>query len=202
MTNHARLDGRVSVLDPDGLDDGTYQAVLRRHGTQMASLIAWGDFGANEAPLRRPILVRPILKPDLRTPNMNETVPDGTLLPDLMVRIFRELRGADGQVGAAPSVRILNLSVCDPYAPFDTIPSAWARALDWLAVEYGALIIVAAGNHPGSLEIDTPRATFDETEPAERRHLTAGSAGPRGVGETTADSRRVGERGDRWSNSF
>ncbi len=171
VTNHAWLDGRVSVLDPDGLDDGTYLAALRRHGTQMASLIVWGDLGANEAPLRRPILVRPILKPDPRTLKSNEAVPDGTLLPDLMVRIFRELRGADGQAGAAPSVRILNLSVCDPHAPFDTIPSAWARALDWLAVEYGALVIVAAGNHPDRLEIDTPRATFESAGPAERRHL-------------------------------
>jgi hypothetical protein len=171
VTNHAWLDGRVSVLDPDGLDDGTYLAALRRHGTQMASLIVWGDLGANEAPLGRPILVRPILKPDPRTLKSNEAVPDGTLLPDLMVRIFRELRGADGQAGAASSVRILNLSVCDPHAPFDTIPSAWARALDWLAVEYGALVIVAAGNHPDRLEIDTPRATFDSAGPAERRHL-------------------------------
>ena len=43
VTNHIWLDGRVDVLDSDGLDDGTYLAALRRHGTEMASLIAWGD---------------------------------------------------------------------------------------------------------------------------------------------------------------
>jgi hypothetical protein len=51
VVNHARLDGRIVVFDPDGLDDGTYEARLRRHGTQMASLIAWGDLSEAGSPL-------------------------------------------------------------------------------------------------------------------------------------------------------
>lgn len=172
VANHIRLDGRVIVFDPDGVDDGTYQVSLRRHGTQMSSLIAWGDLGAAEEPLRRPILARPILKPDPRTPNLSECVPDGVLLPDLMVRVLRELLGSAGQIGSAPSVRIVNLSICDPHAPFETIPSAWARALDWLAAEYGVLVVVSAGNHPSPLEIDMARGDFEASEPAERRRLT------------------------------
>jgi hypothetical protein len=172
VANHVRLDGRVIVFDPDGIDDGTYQVSLRRHGTQMASLIAWGDLGTAEGPLRRPILARPILKPDLRTENQRECVPDGVLLPDLMVRVLRELYGSADRAGTAPTVRIVSLSVCDPHAPFETIPSAWARALDWLAAEYGVLVVVSAGNHPSPLEIDVPRDAFEVADPTERRRLT------------------------------
>jgi hypothetical protein len=170
VTNHARLAGRLNVLDGDGLDDGTYEPRLRRHGTQMASLIVWGDLGNEEAPLGRPLLVRPILKPDPRTQKGAEAVPDGTLLPDLMVRVFRELWGGEDRGGRVPTIRILNLSVCDPHAPFDMIPSAWARAIDWLAEEYGVLVVVSAGNHAG-LEITTPMATFEQAEPDVRRRL-------------------------------
>jgi Subtilase family len=172
VANHARLFGRVTVLDPDGLDDGTYLAELRRHGTQMASLISWGDLGAAEEPLQRPILARAILKPDLQTMDRRESVPDGTLLPDLMVRVFREQHGSADEDGVAPSVRIVNLSIGDPNALFDAIPSAWARALDWLAFEYSVLVVISAGNHAGPLEISTRRADFGALDPEQRRKLT------------------------------
>jgi hypothetical protein len=163
--NHARLDGRVVVTDPDGLDDGTYEARLRRHGTQMASLITWGDLSAAEAPLSRPILARPILKPDPRTQDSDEAVPDGVLLPDLMVRAFRDI------ASSAPAVRIVNLSVCDRHAPFVTIPSGWARALDWLTAEHGLLAVVSAGNHP-ALELAVGRDAFASAGDGDRRRWT------------------------------
>lgn len=168
--NHARLDGRVIINDPDGFDDGTYEARLRRHGSEMASLIVWGDLGAGEAPLRRPIVARPILRPDRSTITAAETVPETVLLPDLMVRAFREL--ATG----SPSVRIVNLSVCDPHAPFDTIPSAWARALDWLMVEHNVLVVVSAGNYP-RLELEVERSLFESAQDEERRHWTLEALG-------------------------
>jgi hypothetical protein len=171
VANHTVLDGRVSVFDPDGLDDGTYEVRLRRHGTEMASLIIWGDLAAQESSLSRPLLARPILHPDPRTLTNSEAIPDGTLIPDLMVRVIRELRGDGEGEGHAPTIRIVNLSVCDPHASFDTIPSAWARALDWLAEQYGLLVVVSAGNHLG-LEVDTPRAGFQAASPMERRRLT------------------------------
>ena len=163
--NHVRLDGRVEVMDPDGIDDGTYEAQLRRHGTEMASLIAWGDLGADEEPLIHPILARPILKPDAETLHNDESVPDGMLLPDLMVRVFREI------AANSPSIRIVNLSVCDPHAPFETIPSGWARALDWLTAEYGVLTVVSAGNH-SAVELAVSRATFDAAQNGDRRQWT------------------------------
>lgn len=171
VANHVLLEGRVSVFDPDGLDDATYEVRLRRHGTEMASLITWGDLGAQDLPLTRPILARPILHPDPRTLTKDEAVPDGTLLPDLMVRAIRELRGDGSVAGRAPSIRIVNLSVGDQHSPFVTIPSAWARALDWLTEQYGLLVVVSAGNHI-ALEVEVPRATFEAASPDERRRLT------------------------------
>jgi len=163
--NHARLAGRVVVVDPDGLDDGTYDAQLRRHGTEMASLIVWGDLGADESPLNRPVLARPILKPDPGSLRQDEAVPEGMLLPDLMVRIFREI------AANTPSIRIVNLSVCDPHAPFETIPSGWARALDWLTAEHGVLSVVSAGNHP-TVELAVDRDMFAAAQDGDRRRWT------------------------------
>jgi hypothetical protein len=176
-TNHARLAGRVIVTDPEGFDDGTYEARLRRHGTEMASLIVWGDLGANEAPLTRPLLARPILRPDSQTLNNDEAVPDGTLLPDLMVRAFRD-------TVVDSSIRIVNLSVCDPHAPFDTIPSAWARALDWLTAEHNVLALVSAGNHL-TIELAVDRATFEAALDGQRRRWTLEALG------VDANSRRL-----------
>jgi hypothetical protein len=177
-TNHALLVDRVAVSDPDGLDDGTYEARLRRHGTQMASLIVWGDLGAGEAPLTRPLLARPILKPDPGALNNAEAVPNGMLLPDLMVRAFREIATDTN------SIRIINLSVCDPHAPFDTIPSAWARALDWLTAEYNVLAVVSAGNH-STLELAVDRAAFLAAQDGQRRRWTLEALGD------DANSRRL-----------
>ncbi len=168
--NHLRLADRLLIHDPDGLDDGTYEARLRRHGTEMASLIVWGDLGAKESPLLHPVIVRPILKPDPKTMAGVEAVPENTLLPDLMVRVFREI------ATASPSVRIVNLAVCDPHAPFDTIPSAWARALDWLTVEHNVLVVVSAGNHP-IVELPVARSAFEAADEGERREWTLEALG-------------------------
>jgi hypothetical protein len=95
-----------------------------------------------------------------------------------MVRSFREA------ASASPLVRIVNLSVGDPHAPFDTIPSAWARALDWLSVEHNVLVVVAAGNHP-KLELAVDRQTFEAAPDGQRRSWTLEALA------TTANERRL-----------
>ena len=111
---HRRLQGRLVVDDPDGFE-GDSPAVSRRHGTAMASLILHGDLAVGEAPLRRPLYVRPILRPDLRDwRNHTETVPEGTLVVDLVHRAVRRLfEGDGGEAPVAPHVSIINLSKCD-----------------------------------------------------------------------------------------
>ena len=146
--NHPLLRGRVSVHDPDDLESESENVTELKHGTAMASAAVWGDRSAKEPALHRPILVRPILAPSAETVNRNEELPGNELVPDLMWRVFREL--FDGENGSAPvgeHISIINISVGDPAAPFDSILSSWARMIDWLSYEYGVLVIVSAGNH-------------------------------------------------------
>jgi hypothetical protein len=167
MANHPILQDRLVVHDPDGLETASYLARLRLHGTQVASVVIWGDLNSGGAPLARPVLVRPVLSPDPTRQDV-ESFPDNILIPDVMERAFRELFGDAQQAGIAPSVRVINLSLGDPYSPFGVVPSAWARAVDWLADKYEVLVIVSAGNHP-RLELSMPRADFEAADAPTRR---------------------------------
>ncbi|MDX1873275.1 S8 family peptidase [Mycolicibacterium sp. 120266] len=147
MENHVLLQDRVIVYDPDDL---TQSAAVkeRRHGTWTASIAVWGDRSSNQAPATRPILVRPVLAPSDETADRIEELPADELVPDLMWRVFRELfEDQAGTPAAAPTIAVVNISVGDPAAPFETVISSWARMLDWLSYEYGVLIVVSAGNH-------------------------------------------------------
>lgn len=146
-TNHPLLRDRVEVYDPDGFADRATVEELR-HGTWMTSVAVWGDRGTRNAAATRPVLVRPVLTPADDTIDRTEELPFEALIPDLMWRAFRELfDGTEDEPAAAPSIAIVNISLGDPAAPFDTILSSWARMIDWLSYEYGVLVVVSAGNH-------------------------------------------------------
>lgn len=146
-SNHPWLRGRVEVFDPDGLEE---MATVdeRQHGTQMASVAVWGDRGRSSVAASRPVLVRPILTPAQDTQSHAEEPLKKELIPDLMRRVFRELFENNDRKPVGQSISIVNISVADPAAPFETIMSSWARVIDWLSYEYGVLIVVSAGNHP------------------------------------------------------
>ena len=146
--NHPLLADRVTVLDPDDLTSG-YTADDRRHGTAMTSAVVWGDRSIDAEPSSHQVLVRPIMTPSDETFNRDEELPANALAPDLMWRAFRDLfeEGTDGTPPAAPDIAVINLSLGDPAAPFDTVMSAWARMIDWLSYQYGVLVVVSAGNH-------------------------------------------------------
>lgn len=146
--NHPLLRDRVIVHDPDDLLSNATVDELK-HGTWMTSATVWGDRGANQPPLARPVLVRPVLTPSDETIDRSEELPGTELVPDLMWRVFRELfdgEGAESPAGA--QVAVVNLSIGDPASPFDSVLSSWARIIDWLSHEYGVLVIVSVGNHP------------------------------------------------------
>lgn len=146
--NHPLLRERVEVFDPDGLTSLATVDELR-HGTWMSSVAVWGDRGRSEVAAPRPVLIRPVLTPADDTLDRVEELPANALVPDLMWRAFRELfESTDGVPAAAPDIAIINISIGDPAAPFDTIMSSWARIIDWLSFEYGVLVVVSAGNHP------------------------------------------------------
>ena len=102
LQNHRRLAGRLVVDDPDNFE-ADYPAAERRHGTAMASLILHGDLDANTAALNRAIYVRPILRPDMRDwrRHRQESVPEDTLVVDLIHRAVRRLFESDGREPAA-----------------------------------------------------------------------------------------------------
>lgn len=165
-SNHPLLQDRLAVLDPDDIaSDATYTTDRRRHGTMVASAVIWGDLGRGSAPATRTVLARPVMRPDSATMRFDESIPWDELPPDVTIRAVEEI------VAQAPSVRVINMSLGDPLAQFDTIPSAWARAVDWLAYEYNLLFVVSAGNHTINLPIDA--ATLNGLPDDERDRLTS-----------------------------
>ena len=155
---HRRLQGRLTVDDPDGFEQD-YLASNRRHGTAMASLIVHGDIEAGETPIQRLLYVRPILRPDPRDwrNSAEERVPERTLVVDLLHRSVRRLfEGEGSEPPVAPSVSVINLSVGTRDRPFEQALSPLARLLDWLAWRYKVLFIVSAGNHTQPIELSLP----------------------------------------------
>lgn len=169
LTGHRLLDGRLIVDDPDGYENG-YQARERVHGTAMASVICHGDLSESGEPTKTPVYVRPIMQPRRGFDGQFfEAIPDGLLPVDLVHRAVRRLFEQEGsEPPAAPSVRVINLSVCDLAHPFDRGMSSWARLLDWLSWKYNVLFVVSAGNHPQDIELNVPRADFQSLTPQER----------------------------------
>jgi hypothetical protein len=182
LTGHRLLDGRLIVDDPDGYESA-YQARERVHGTAMASLICHGDLDEGGGPAGRPVYVRPIMQPHRGFDgNFFEAIPEGVLPVDLVHRAVRRLyEDEGGEPPAAPSVRVINMSVCDRSRPFDRGMSSWARLLDWLSWKYNVLFVVSAGNHPHDIELNVPRADL--------RNLTAEDREKAVIKATAADTR-------------
>jgi hypothetical protein len=169
LANHTTLAGRVVVDDPDDIA-AAYTAAQTHHGTAMASLIAHGDLNDPQPPLSTRIYARPILQPHPLQPDM-ETVLRDELLVDLVHRALRRIFDGDGhQPPAAPSVRIVNLSIGDPARVFDRRLSPLAKLLDWVAHRYNLLILVSGGNHPITTAV--PAAALKDPA-ALRRAVTA-----------------------------
>ncbi|WP_243581171.1 S8 family peptidase [Rathayibacter sp. VKM Ac-2926] len=146
IANHPHLVGRVLVDDPDDLTP-SYPIPSRTHGTAMASLIIRGDLhDQTQNPARR-IYARPILVPHEFNERHEVSMSD-VLFPDLLHRAIRRMvAGENDTPAAAPSVRIVNLSIGDDSKAFIDRMSPAARVIDWLSYTYNLLIVVSAGNH-------------------------------------------------------
>ncbi len=160
LTGHRLLDMRLNVDDPDEFERA-YQARERIHGTAMASLICHGDLNGREGlgPSKKPLYVRPILKPykDFNGQSI-EAIPEEVLPIDLLHRAVRRMYENEGSESPmAPTVRVINLSVCDRSRPFDREMSAWGRLVDWLSWKYKVLFVVSAGNHSREIVLNLPR---------------------------------------------
>lgn len=159
LNRHNILNDRLIIDDPDDL--GSYYRVDdRKHGTMMCSLIVRGDLASNETPLTTPVYVRPIMRPN--DFNRLEFVPNDILLVDTIHRAVKRIfEGEAGESPIAPTIKILNLSICDPARLFYNSISPLARLLDWLSYKYHVLFIVSTGNHENIVSLSIPRANFD-----------------------------------------
>ncbi len=149
LEHHHTLDGRLLIDDADDHASRYTSHHQQRHGTEMAALIAHDDLSAASEALPRLIYVRPVFIPyqdDGPDKTVWEKTPDDQLLVDLVHRAVLRIKGIDGDDGAAPTVKVVNLSFGNPWQPFCRQLSPLARLLDWLSWKYKILFIVSAGN--------------------------------------------------------
>ncbi len=144
VQNHALLQGRLDMDDPDDLE-GMSVLADRHHGTGMASLILHGDRNLPGTPLARRLYVRPVLyAPGNDAP---EEAHRDRLLVDVIHKAVLRMKEGDGEDGpTAPDVFLVNLSLGDSRRQFAGPMSPWAKLLDYLAERYELLFLVSAGN--------------------------------------------------------
>jgi hypothetical protein len=174
LPTHTALDGRLQIDDPDGFSD-QYQASEQQHGTAMVSLVVHGDLSSASEPLPQPVYIRPILLPS-RDPISNsamEIMPDDQLPLDLLERAVRRIAEGDGhEPAAAPTVRVVNLSLGDASLPFDRDPSPLSRLLDWLSWKYRLLFVVSAGNQTQDIVLNCRYGDSDRLTPEQKTALS------------------------------
>ena len=169
VENHVRLLGRLRVDDPDGLSE-TYPVAQREHGTEMASLIIHGDLNNAEAPIGRPLYVRPILRPNAIG---GERTPADRLLVDVIQQAVRRMKVGEGdEPPTAAQVVIVNLSLGDETRPYTRVISPLGRLLDYLAWRYSILFLVSAGNVTERFIVEgfSSWSDFEQASPLEREN--------------------------------
>jgi hypothetical protein len=161
LENHNQLIGRIEVDDFLELERNC-PAANRSHGTAMASLILHGDLNnPTEPPINSKLLVVPILQNNPHQPAI-ETTPTDLLTVDVIYRAIRRIKeGENGTEPSGPGVIIINHSLCDSNGEYNRRISPWGRLLDFLAFQYGLLIVVSAGNHAHRLPIQSFRTTSE-----------------------------------------
>ncbi|MCJ7509790.1 MAG: S8 family peptidase [Dehalococcoidia bacterium] len=168
LSKHALLDGRLQEDDPEDWSSG-YPAAVRQHGTAMASIAIHGDLSSPFTPLSTPVYIRPVMKPRETVDGQEEAVPEDELDVDLLHRAIRRLfQPTPTEPAAAPSVKIINYSICNRNRPFDRLLSPMAHLLDWLAFTYNFLPIISAGNCPRDIDLPCSPDSFRSLAPEEQ----------------------------------
>lgn len=142
LANHDALKGRLTIDDP-GDRSARYAPRQCGHGTAMASLIVHGDLSDPGPAIRSLLYVQPVMVPHEWVPDTELIPPDQLFVDVVHIAFQRMFRGNDP---AAPSVRVVNLSLGDPARVFDRRLSPLARLIDHFAYRYNLLIVVSAGN--------------------------------------------------------
>lgn len=189
QVSHPLLERYLIVDDPDGLSR-TSEVKTRRHGTEMASLIVYGDLCPNVDPVFRKIYVRPILEAKYYSNGAyEEAAPHDAdfvlLVKRAIERIFEETRYGE-------SIRVINLSIGIIGAYFYGVMSPLAKLLDWLSWKYRILFIVSAGNCLDEIELEECCGEWRNRSLAERGQvLVRGMARGRGLRRILAPAESV-----------
>jgi len=162
---HSLLENRLIVDDPDDFGSA-YQAKGRKHCTAMASLVCHGELDAGESPLPRPIYVRPIMKPNpddfINNPPI-EHIPKDHFFEDLILRSARRIFEGEGdEEPVASTIKIINLSICDPARMFFHQLSSCAKLLDWLSEKYQVLFCISAGNNRADIGLEKSKVELSQ----------------------------------------
>jgi hypothetical protein len=173
LENHRLLAGRLIVDDPDDWAS-EYPAIDRQHGTAMTSLIVHGDLNEGSNPLSKPVYVRPIMKPnptDFNSPK-EECIPEDVLFVDYIHRaVKRIVEGEGDDEAAAPTVKIINLSIGDRARHFSQVMSPLARLIDWLSSRYNLLFVISSGNHREPIDTGISSREFEALNGSDREAL-------------------------------
>lgn len=151
QANHPLLEQYLVVDDPDELAK-TSEAQARQHGTEMASLIIYGDLSSRFEPVARKIYVRPILEAKYYAPGRyGEAAPQGV---DFVSLVKRSVERIFEETDYGETIRVINFSIGIEAAHFYGVMSPLAKLLDWLSWKYRVLFIVSAGNCLGEIELE------------------------------------------------
>ena len=171
LAKHDVLDERLIIDDPDNYES-YYRVEDRKHGTAMCSLIVRGDLNESGRNISRPLYVRPIMRPNEDHPKRIEFVPNDTLLVDTVHRAVKRIfEGENNESAIAPSIKIINLSVCDNDRIFLYSMSPWAKLLDWLSFKYKVLFVVSTGNYVQNISLPCTRGEFEALNQLEKEKL-------------------------------
>jgi hypothetical protein len=170
VAQHPLIADRLIVDDLFDLEPIT-DVAHRFHGTAMASIVVRGDRNREETTLPRRVLVTPVLSGD------GEEFPTDRLIVDVVYQSILHLRA--GPEPIAPSILIANVSLGNRRKPFDRHISAWARLLDRMAMQFGILFVVSAGNHDAVLTVGdfNGRAEFEDADDDARSRAVVGALG-------------------------
>ncbi len=174
FSRHGLLKDFLIIDDPDNLSE-EYNYNEYCHGTAMASLICHGEIDSGSPSLNSKVYVRPVLAPSDSRSRV-ETVPKHVFFEDVIERSVRRMIEGEGEEPpAAPSVKVVNLSIADPVRAFHHYPSPIARLLDWLSYKYDVLFCISSGNYLSDITLGIDDQSFLSLTPDEKTILTVKS---------------------------
>jgi Subtilase family. len=92
-----------------------------------------------------------------------EYIPKEHFFEDLILRSARRIfEGDSDEKPVAPTIKIINLSICDPARIFFHQLSSCAKLVDWLSEKYQVLFCISAGNNGSDIDLEKSEAELNQ----------------------------------------